>query len=129
MPNPFPPTVDFALYVRTDPEEMLVYWVRSASRSSIEHRVDLAAYDGNGECGCERFEFGLRPALERGEEGRRSLECRHIRDAKSVFARQMLRKLIVEAKRQRRIRTAEKRSAFKPPPRQTTQNTETKDRA
>ncbi len=47
--------------------EGLCFTVRSRSRPRLEHRVELEAYDFNGSCGCEAFEFFLESKLKRGE--------------------------------------------------------------
>lgn len=55
------------------------FWVQSASRPGIRHRVDMLAFRGNGACGCERFEFEVAPILNRLADPSPMLECRHIR--------------------------------------------------
>ena len=49
------------------------------------HRVDIAAYDGNGQCGCESFEFSYGPLLSRTKPSlwmEAGLRCRHIQAAR-----------------------------------------------
>lgn len=84
--------------------EPLVFLVRSASRPNLLHRVDLECYAGNGECGCERFEFAMRGHLDSGAVPGPRYQCRHIRDAKRFFADLMLERIIGERKRARAAR-------------------------
>jgi len=81
------------------PGEPLRYMVPSATRRNLVHLVDLASYDGNGECSCEHFEFRCRPRLEAGFEPSSKLECRHIKLAKEHFCRMMIRKVAAAMKR------------------------------
>ena len=55
------------------------YWVQSSSRPNLRHLVDMWCYDGNGECGCENFDFNVRKHLEAGSKPARHLACRHIK--------------------------------------------------
>lgn len=88
------------LFVRPSPGELLVYYVRSKSRPTHEHRVDLDSYNMNGECGCENFEFNMRGPLEAGQRGSK-YQCRHIIDALKFFAKEMLERISRERRRMR----------------------------
>lgn len=49
------------------------------------HKVDIAAYNGNGQCGCETFEFSFGPALSKVRPSlwlESGLRCRHIQAAR-----------------------------------------------
>lgn len=72
--------------VEPDPYEFLVYLVKSHTRSSIVHRVDFAAWDGFGDCGCEHFSIKVRPALQNGVIPDQSMECNHITRARRALA-------------------------------------------
>lgn len=69
--------------------EPLRYHVSSQS-GHPPYLVDLAAYGGNGECGCQNFEFRLKPYLERGAQPSETLECKHIREAARAFRFEMI---------------------------------------
>ena len=65
--------------------EWLCFTVRSRSRPRMEHRIELEAYNFNGFCSCENFEFHLNGKLKRGERdsiGDR-YRCPHIRAARN----------------------------------------------
>jgi hypothetical protein len=53
------------------------FYVRSRTPGEPPHLVDLAEYDGNGECACKHFEVRFKPDLERGIN-RDWLRCYHI---------------------------------------------------
>ena len=80
--------------------EPLVYVVRSASRPSMRHRVDLSAFCGNGQCGCEHFEMRLRGALLKRAMPDTDWECKHIRAARRYHSFQCLQFQIDEIERQ-----------------------------
>lgn len=58
------------------------YWVRSRTDPGLEYLIDIEAYDGNGWCACQKFEFKMWPALEDGAERSERLQCQHIVAAK-----------------------------------------------
>lgn len=64
--------------------------------------VDLDSYEGNGKCGCWRFENVLEP-LVRDKKLRR--RCKHIRAARAEVGRELLDAvLVLRAKEARKIR-------------------------
>lgn len=69
--------------------ELGVYLVESRSRPTIQHRVDVLAYNGNGACGCEHFEIKFRGKLERGAKPARELACRHLKLCREVWGIEM----------------------------------------
>jgi|VirMetMinimDraft_7_1064189.scaffolds.fasta_scaffold00064_42 hypothetical protein len=73
-------------------DSILSMRVVSKSRKDIEHIVDLGAYQGNGDCTCEHFDFRLRPKIEgRTERGFR--RCAHIEAARSALVDIVISKL------------------------------------
>ena len=72
--------------VRKVEGEVLRYWVRSRSRTTVAHLVDLMGHGGNGECSCERFGFKMAPDLGKGVTPGLRTECRHIQLAKRYLA-------------------------------------------
>lgn len=73
------------------PFERLRYWVESRS-SDRYWLVDLAAYNGNGWCGCPHFQYRLHPLLSRGADG--VLRCHHIQAARAFCSEAILQSLI-----------------------------------
>lgn len=76
--------------------EWFRFYVRSNTRIHMLHLVDLAAYDFNGWCTCEAFQFKHGPRLERGyrdSKGKGVYECDHIRKASRYFARFMAKEM------------------------------------
>jgi hypothetical protein len=58
---------------------------RVQGKSVNWYLVDLGEYNGNGSCGCQHFEFRLKPTLERNHEidwTRTPMRCRHIEAAR-----------------------------------------------
>lgn len=74
------------------PGERWCYHVRSRS-GQPPYRVDLEAYDGNGECACKHFACRFAPDLVRGIN-RDWLRCYHI-----LRARGLVLNAIMEASR------------------------------
>ena len=66
------------------PGEPFRFHVQSRSRPGLKFLVDLEELDQNGICGCERFEFFMRPKLDKGERGQH-LRCWHIEQARDYF--------------------------------------------
>lgn len=91
----------FNLIKRVEPVdgETLCYWVQSETRPGIRHRVDLTAYDGNGACGCERFEFACRGHLERGAKKAARFRCSHIRSAREFAFDELVEAILEEERR------------------------------
>ena len=62
------------------------FLVRSRSRGTVQHLVDIAAFDGNGECSCEQFTYSMRRTVElahsSGQVAR--LRCWHIDEARET---------------------------------------------
>ncbi len=75
------------------------YWVQSRSRLNMRHRVDLLEFGGNGACGCEMFDFQIRPHLENGARPSVLLECRHIHAARHYSAVEFWPRIAEERKR------------------------------
>lgn len=94
------------LLVRVEPVhgETFVYWVQSLSRAGVRHRVELQAYNGNGACGCESFEFKCRGHLERGAARGSRFRCSHIRAAREFAMDDLMDRIAAEEKRAREER-------------------------
>lgn len=80
--------------VRPVEGEPLVYLVQSATRKEIWHRVDFAAWNGYGECGCESFQIKKAPLLREGIFPNPALECLHIKRARRFLAIEFIQKVI-----------------------------------
>jgi hypothetical protein len=81
--------------------EVLRYWVRSRSRTTLDHLVDLMGHGGNGECACERFGFKMARDLAKGLTPGLRTECWHIQLAKRYLATEVAIQTIAnQAKRQ-----------------------------
>ncbi len=76
-------------------------FVHSRTEAGVKHLVDLEEYGGNGACSCANFRFRCQPALERGAERSRRLQCAHIREAKIAFYEYWL-DLLLAAENKRR---------------------------
>jgi hypothetical protein len=74
--------------------EALVYRVKSKSRVGMEHRVDLSAFGGGGECGCEAWDFRCRKPLRNGEAPSEELECPHVKLARRYYSFEMIQKVL-----------------------------------
>lgn len=59
------------------------FHVHSRSRPGLRHRVDLEAYNWNGACDCEDFNFNREPDLRRGAAAHDDWRCYHLRVARS----------------------------------------------
>jgi len=75
----------------------------------MRHRVDLMEYDGNGACGCEDFEFRVRPVLEEGAAPGVTLECRHIHLARHYSAVELWMTFAKRRKELEKARRAERK--------------------
>lgn len=72
-------------------DSALSFRVASKSRPEIEHLVDLAGLNGNGECSCENFEFRLKPEIEKTGKIKR---CVHIEAARSALCDAVVERII-----------------------------------
>lgn len=63
--------------------------IASTSREGICHLVAIDAYNGNGSCTCENFEYRLLALVKQGQPAR----CQHIKAAREAFADLMINKL------------------------------------
>jgi hypothetical protein len=92
------------MLIRKIEGERLVYEARRPRKGSRWHRVDLEAFDGNGDCGCEDFRCRKGPALR---DRRRALSrkafrrlpptwCVHLEAVHRRFSQDMLRAIIDE---------------------------------
>lgn len=79
--------------MKTEHLEAARFQVHSGSNSYL---VDLASYDGNGECGCQHFEHRCRPVVEGTRPaayGPEDTRCKHIRAARNLLADMAINKL------------------------------------
>lgn len=66
--------------------EALRFHVESRGKKTAEvYLVDLQEFDGNGQCGCENFQFRLNPKLDRGDLISADTRCHHIKAARDWF--------------------------------------------
>jgi hypothetical protein len=63
----------------------LRYLVDSSSRRGVEHLVELDAYNGNGKCACENFQYRLEPLLKAGAKPSNATRCHHCLEARDQF--------------------------------------------
>lgn len=70
----------------------LRFKVQSKARHDIVHVVDLGAFNGNGECSCEHFQFRLLPKLQE-QPGKKTWRCKHIEAARSALVDEVIKKL------------------------------------
>lgn len=63
--------------------EPMRFMVASRREGVDPYLVDLEEFGGNGQCGCEHFQFRLQPILERGAKPSPELQCFHIEQARS----------------------------------------------
>lgn len=68
-------------------DHVLRFRFESDTRKEIAHVVDLAAWNGFGECSCEDFQYRVLPLLHRGEAATR---CKHL-----VAAREHLLGMVI----------------------------------
>ncbi len=75
--------------------EPLRFHVRSRTEPGLKYLVDLESYNRNGECGCQHFEFRLRPVLAEHRHPTPSdrTRCWHILKARGWLLDRMLEKL------------------------------------
>lgn len=71
--------------VRPDEFERHTFHVQSRSEGRGNYKVYLDAYDWNGACNCQHFEFRMRPELERFAMPSDGLRCWHIKKARSYY--------------------------------------------
>lgn len=64
----------------------------SREKDGVQHLVDLFAFDGFGQCGCEHFDFALGPRLR--EDDRPEFPCAHIVAAKLYFAGMVIERML-----------------------------------
>lgn len=71
-----------------DQQEPLRFLIKSRSRLSVVHVVDLEEYWHSGWCTCEEFAFRIEPLLRRRiiEPCTDRAWCSHIREAREVVA-------------------------------------------
>ena len=81
-----PPAESNVAVVRHMPGEPTRFQVRSKSNPDTEHIVDLAAYNGAGECDCIRFDTVCRPLIMKTGNLPPSKRCRHIKQATAQMA-------------------------------------------
>lgn len=70
--------------------EPLRYYVRSFSRPRHLHLVDLAALNRHGECGCERFQYTLKPMVMSGAPDDGRTLCKHLQAVLFRFGKAMV---------------------------------------
>lgn len=75
--------------------DSLVYFVKSRTRKGMKHRVDLTAWSGFGECGCEHFLTKVAPALRAGIMPRQEIECYHLGRARFRLALELAQGIIL----------------------------------
>lgn len=74
--------------------ERMIYLVRSDTNPARQHRVDLLAYAGYGECSCRDYATRRRPAVKAGAApGSRAVLCKHLIAARRYFLNYLLRKM------------------------------------
>jgi hypothetical protein len=79
--------------------DSMTYDVDSHSRPEIRHRVEIDAWNGNGECQCEHFQIRLRPMLRAGVIPiGDNLRCHHIKEAREEFTTEFLRLVMARQK-------------------------------
>lgn len=64
----------------------------SREKDGVRHLVDLLAFDGFGQCGCEHFDFYLRPQLRDGDMP--EFPCAHICAAKLYLADRCIERML-----------------------------------
>ena len=75
--------------VHSIPSEPFRFEVESRGRANVRHLVDLAAFDWNGHCSCEYFEFNCLPLLTRGAHAAMNLQCFHLLRARFYCFREL----------------------------------------
>jgi hypothetical protein len=73
--------------------DAMTYDVDSRSRGHLgtRHRVELDAWDGNGECVCEHFQWRLLPMLKAGAKTNGdNFRCHHIKEAREEFVSEVM---------------------------------------
>lgn len=66
-------------------------------------------YNGNGACGCEDFDFRVRPQLEKGAAPGVTLECRHIHLARHYSAVELWMTFAKRRKEAEKVRKLERK--------------------
>lgn len=77
---------------KPDAHDPLRFEVPSDSRP-VDFVVDLGAWGGFGECGCEDHQIRNLPLVREGDRDPR-LRCKHIRRARESFADSMIARII-----------------------------------
>lgn len=76
------------------------FWVGSDSDPAVAYQVDLASFDGAGECECDDFiKRGKRKQAKAGER-RSKVECKHIAAARRIFVMNFFRTLKAASEKQ-----------------------------
>ena len=82
--------------IRVIPGEPTRFHVRSASRPSEYHMVDLAGNNGAGACDCIRFDCVCRPIIVKTANLPPSKRCRHLRAARELALNLTIRQYLAE---------------------------------
>ena len=71
--------------------ETMVFAVRSATNPKTEHRVDLIALAGYGQCSCKSWACRASPAIKKlMPPGIHQTTCKHVRLARNHFTTKLL---------------------------------------
>jgi hypothetical protein len=57
----------------------------------VQYLVDLRAFEANGACDCDSFNFNMKPVLERGENRGERMRCKHIIRCRSRVLDEIIR--------------------------------------
>ena len=71
-------------------DHVLRFRFESDTRKEIAHVVDLAAFEGFGECSCEDFQYRVMPAIVRDGIGYAGRRCKHLLAAREHLAQQVI---------------------------------------
>jgi len=67
-------------------------FVASTKPGKQPYLVDLLAYWGNGQCGCEHFRFKLEPKVSR-KQNTEPMWCKHLAQAFAAFGHTVARRM------------------------------------
>lgn len=71
--------------------ELLTYRVESWTEKDEDHKVELLAHKGAGECDCDHWYFRIRKLIEKRDPRSLDLECSHLRAAKRYLVLSIIR--------------------------------------
>ncbi len=74
-------------------DHVLRFLVASDSQTDVKHLVDLGAFNGNGRCSCQHFEFRILPELEAGKVAGK---CKHVQACREYLADEVIERVLAQ---------------------------------